>query len=220
MAQHHYIQIGVVGAMQRAHPRLSKLWLQWTGIVGADKATFDLFRPSSREAPGTKIDFYRSRYGRKPMFDGLCDFLGVPEDGPERRQMPIWIQPRAMYHAAFWEKLKQREAQEYEGPLEWWWQLMVIRYRSAQMASRALIRATIGEDDLLDKGIVSFRNPTYSPGEKNPLPEGSYCQPTHLEVSFRVKKTSKHDAISVPLDETFKPKLLGVLIDLSTRSEG
>ena len=216
--QHKVIQIGVVGAMQRAHPALTQLWLQWTGIPGLDHATFDIAKPEFGSNPATQVQM-PARKGLTHTWQGFCDLLGLDENAPERRRMPINLPPRSGAHLAFWDALKKREMTEVDGPLEWWWRLMVLRFKSVNLASQILIREVIGDESLLSDGLVNFTNPSLrreGRTAKDLFVADHYEQPTHMTVSVRVKRSAKYEGLAFSLDDaSFKSSLVSKLIDLA-----
>lgn len=216
--QHKVIQIGVVGAMQRAHPALTQLWLQWTGVAGLEWATFDMVRPEYGSNPATQVKLKATR-GVTETWQTFCDLLSLPEKAPERQRMPIYLDARAPAHPAFWAALRRRELEEVDGPIEFWWRLLVLRYKSIQLASQILIREAIGEDQLLDRGIVGFNNPSLNREGRSSdklLVAGTYSQPTHVVVSLRVKRTAKQQGLVFSFeDSNFKARFVSKLIDLA-----
>lgn len=214
------VQIGVVGAMQRAHPALTQLWLQWTGVPNLEWATFNMGRAEQGSMPVTNVDL-SAKFGAQETWTQFGDVLGLPEDCPERRRMPIHLGSRAPFHKTFWEAMKRREMEEVDGPIEWWWRLMVLRYKGAKQASAALIRTTIGDDKILNNALVSFQNPSLKAGHRAsrgryPILIGPYRQPTHLIVSLRVKRGAAHQGLAFAFsDATFRGRFVSRLIDLA-----
>ena len=221
MMRDNYIQLGVIGAMQRAHPGLTQLWLQWSGIPNLEWAAFDLVRPEVGHNPASQIKL-SARKGLTYTWSDLCDTMSVPDDGSERRKMPIYLPSRHPGHSAFWGAMRKRELEEVDGPLEWWWQLMVLRFKGIQAASKALISEVLGEEEsALMRGTVHLRNPSLNEGEKTAikLARNSYRQPTHIVVSTRSKRSDRHDALAFSLsDATFKGRFVAALIDLAIRT--
>lgn len=203
--------------MQRAHPALTQLWMRWTGIPGLDRATFDMTRSEEGPQPATHIHL-SPRRDVQIAWKMLCDSMGLPEDAPERRKMPIYLPARGPQHLAFWANMKHRELTEVDGPLEWWWRLMVMRFRGVQRASKALIAQAIVDEPELDRAVVSFRNPSL--GEegmraKHIIVTG-YRQPTHVVVSLRTKRSSRHEGLAFSLDDaTFRGRFISALVDLA-----
>jgi hypothetical protein len=211
------VQVGVIGAMQRAHPALTQLWLQWTGVPNLDHAQFNMVRAERGSNPSSSVKL-AARSGIKQTWKAFCDLLGLPEDAPERRQMPIYLAGQADAHSAFWTALRRRELEEVDGPVEWWWRLMVMRYRGIQRASQILIQETLGDEALLDKGLISFRNPTMNrTGHRSEkLLAADYRQPTHVVVSLRVKRSTRHEGLAFSLSEDrFRGSFVSKLIELA-----
>lgn len=212
------VQLGVIGAMQRSHPALTRLWLQWTGVPGLERAAFDMVRPEEGTNPSTQIKL-AAQSGVYQTWERLCDTLGMPQDAPERRSMPIHLRAKDKSHSSFWGAMKKRELEEVDGPIEWWWRLMVLRYRGVQKASKVLIREAIGDHGALDSGVIHFNNPTLIAPDKpdDPIINGQYIQPTHVTVSFRVKWDETVEGLAFDLNDTsFKGRFLSRLIDLAT----
>jgi MoxR-like ATPase len=142
----------------------------------------------------------------------------VPEEAVERRKMPIYLGANYPHHAIFWSAMKRRELAEVDGPLEWWWRLLVLRYRGIQRASQALIRAAISDEPILDKGIIVLTNPSLKEEGRyaKKLIDGSYKQPTHVMVTLRVSREAKHEGLAFALDDaSFRARFISKMIDLA-----
>jgi hypothetical protein len=215
-----YIQIGVIGAMQRAHPALTQLWCQWTGLPGMANVAFNL--SPAKHGPATLISV-PSGTEAKASWAALSDLCALPADAPQRRQMPMAFAARDPAHGAFWQALKQREMQGVDGPLEWWWRLLILRCGGLNRASRVLSRIAIGSEPELDHALVYFENPSLSPQAKNVqelLVTKRYSQPTKLVLVFNKQSHEKHSSLAFTLsDATFKARLVSGLIDLAVRVE-
>lgn len=202
--------------MQRAHPALTQLWLQWTGIPNLEWATFDLSAPEHGANPATFIRLAaKARYADTQS--QLCDALRLPQDARERQRADVYLRGKHPGHGAFWAALKKRELEEVDGPIEWWWRLLVLRYRGVAKASRALIRETIGDD--LDHGVISLDNPSLNQSAKTVdglLVEDKYIQPKSVVVAFRVKKSARHEGLAFSLEDgRFKARFVSKLIGLA-----
>lgn len=209
------VQVGVIGAMQRAHPALTQLWLQWTGIPDFEWASFGLSRPEHGSNPASVVDLAaKPRYEQtRKMF---CDQLGLAEDARERLKSSIYLQAKHPGHAAFWEALRKRELTEVDGPMEWWWRLLVLRLKGVQRASKLLIQATLGDE--LDHGIISFDNPSLKPTGRSATDviDGNYAQPERVVVAFRVKRNAAHEGLAFPFDDaSFKARFVSKLVELA-----
>ena len=217
VAKPKVVQLGVIGAMQRAHPALTQLWLQWTGIPDLDRATFDMVRPDDGRQPATSVQLL-ARPRVQETWTRFCDVMGVAPDATERRKMPIYLGPKTPSHAIFWSAMKHRELSDVDGPLEWWWRLLVLRYQGVQRASQALIRATIGDEPALDKGLIVLTNPALKEEgrfAKN-LIEGGYKQPTHVVVTLRTSRDARHEGLAFSLAEvSFRARFISKMIDLA-----
>ena len=212
--EYNYIQIGVIGAMQRAHPALTELWLSWTGSHNLSMATFDLSKSEYGEMPDTAVSF-STRGGLHDAISDFCDVIGLKPDAPERDKHPIRIEHNSAHHKTFWENMISREFTQLESPLEWWWQLLVLRYRGIKPASRALISHAISPE--VDNGLLSFSPPLGLGSKMSDIISGSYCQPKSVVVSFPMKKKdNQFDAISFSLsDDKFKQRFVRTLVTLA-----
>ncbi len=216
MTKPKIVQVGVIGAMQRAHPALTQLWLQWTGIPDLDRATFEM-RKADDGPIATQVQLL-ARPRVQETWRQFCDVLGVPPNADERRQMPIYLGARAPQHGVFWTAMKHRELTEVDGPLEWWWRLLILRYRGIQRASQTLIRAAIGDEPALDKGLVTFPNPSLREEGRyaKHLIDGSYKQPTHVVVVLRTNQAARHEGLAFSLgDASFRARFISKMIDLA-----
>ena len=210
------VQIGIIGGMQRSHPALTQLWLQWTGIPDLESARFDLSLPEHGSNPATMV-----RLAAKSQYETtrtqFCDVLGLPEKAPERGRADVYLRAKHPGHSSFWGALRKRELEEVDGPIEWWWRLLVLRYKGIGRASRALIRETLGDE--LDHGVISFENPSLNPtGRKASelLVDGSYVQPKRVVVAFRIKRTAPHEGLAFSLeDASFKARFVSKLVGLA-----
>jgi len=213
-----FVQVGIIGAMQRAHPALTQLWLRWTGIPGLDLATFDWSRSERGTLPASQIKL-KATASLTTAWSGLCDALGLAPDAEERRRMPIYIPTKSGAHAAFWTAMQKRELTEVDGPLEWWWHLAVLRSGGPQLATKALLPMVFGDDPIFDGAIMSFTNPSLKTAGRTAdqvIENGQYTRPTHLVVTQRVSKKSKHEGLAVSLDDdTIRARLTRSLLDLA-----
>ncbi len=209
------IQIGTIGAMQRVDPALTSLWLRWTGVPNLDRAEFNIQRSEVNGNPCTSVKLMACD-GIAESWRLFCNTLGMPDTAVERRSMPIYIAPNSTAHSMFWGAMKKREIAEVDGPVEWWWRLLVMRSKGIARASRTLLQA-LGDLDALDGGIVGFVNPSLV-AQKLPLDSiitDRYDQPTHVRVSFRVPRSSKVDAVDLGLVGDFRARFISTMIDLS-----
>jgi hypothetical protein len=214
------VQVGVVGAMQRAHPALTQLWLQWTGIDGLDTATFDTARTEENGESGSSI-LFSPKKGLGPGWGQLCDVMALPPDAAERRTMPVQLSARHPAHTAFWNAMIAREMNEVDGPLEWWWRLAIMRHRGLRTASRALIAAVFGLDDrMLKTATVGFDNPSIKPEARRAedlLTTGRYSTPTHLLLVVPVGRDAKKQGLAFSLDDAkLRSRLTAALTDIAT----
>ena len=212
----NYIQIGVIGAMQRAHPALTQLWLSWAGSHNLAHAKFELVRSETSDMPDTAVHF-STQGGLQDAITDFCDLCGFEPDDPARDRHPIRLEYGSDRHKVFWEAMIRREFSELESPLEWWWQLLVLRYRGVKPASKILISQAISAD--IDSGLLSFSPPLgQGPRMKDIITSESYCQPTSAIVSFKArKKDQQFDAISFSFeDEKFKHSFIRTLVMLAS----
>lgn len=217
MAKPKVVQLGVIGAMQRAHPALTQLWLQWTGIPDLDRASFEMTRTDDGPHPATNVQLL-ARPRVQETWRLFCDTLGIVDGAVERRKMPIYLGFKAPHHAVFWSAMKRRELNDVDGPLEWWWRLLVLRYRSIQRASQALIRSAIADEPALDKGIIVLTNPSLKEEGRyaKKLIDGVYKQPTHVVVTMRCSREARHEGLAFSLSEaTFRARFISKMIDLA-----
>lgn len=211
------VQIGVIGAMQRSHPALTELWLKWTGINGASRMEFGLGASEDRGAgPVTQILVSaRDAHSWKPF----CDFLKLAEDDPARTTMPIRLGERSPAHQEFWGSLKKRELEEVDGPLEWWWRLLVLRQRGVHRASKVLLSSLFGEQPEFRGAVVSFINPSLKREGRRAediLPLSSYESTKALALHFVGPREETKTSLEIALDDaTLKLRLTSALIDLS-----
>jgi len=210
------VQIGVVGAMQRAHPALTELWLQWTGVPHLERCTFDL-RRDEKNVPVTSVKI--PALLATSTWPAFCDLLQAEEDSNERNQMPVELTAKNPAHDTFWSALRRRERDEVDGPLEWWWHLMQLRYKGIHKASRALLHELTDDRDVLFRGLVHFVNPSLQPGHRarQILRSGTYRQPTHMNVVLRAPRKSAVEGFTFDLaNAPFKGKVVSTLLNLST----
>jgi hypothetical protein len=214
------IQVGTIGAMQRAHPALSQLWLRWTGIPDLDMAEFGTSRSEEHGVPDSSILLNaRAIMSRPEGWAKLCDVLGFPEDSTERQTMPIRVLAKSPAHSTFWAAMKHREMAEVDGPLEWWWRLAVLRNRGLKTASKKLLVTVFGEDPLFDSAIASFENPSLNKeGRRAEEVIGkSYKPPTALLVTRSTSSKAKSQGLAFALtDDTLRARVTSSLIDLAT----
>lgn len=196
------IQTSLIGAMQRAHPALTELWLQWTGIPDLEHATFDTARPEeAHQEPATRVTI-----GITPKYQttwtALCDTLGLPPNAKERRQNPMHLAGKSYSHQSFWSAMRRRELQEVDGPLEWWWQLLVLRCRGVRAASRLLLGKLFGDEPELDSAVINFVNPTLKTEGRRAkdVVDGGYRQPSTMIIGMRVNRRSLTSGLAYPLD--------------------
>jgi hypothetical protein len=190
--------------------------LQWTGIPDLDWATFDLSQPEYGSNPSSFVRLAaKARY--ETTRTQLCDTLGLPEKAPERGKADIYLPAKHPGHSSFWKALRKRELEEVDGPMEWWWRLLILRYRGIARASRALIRETLGDE--LDHGIISFDNPSLESVGRTAtelLVDGNYVQPKRVVVAFRIKRSAPHEGLAFSLeDASFKARFVSKLIGLA-----
>lgn len=211
------IQLSVIGAMQRSNPALTQLWLQWTGIRYLDLASFDTVRPDEPGPSGTQITL-APKLDAREGWDALCDSLGIGADAQERRTMPIRLDAKHTGHSAFWQHMKERELTVVDGPLEWWWRLLVLRQRGIRRASRLLATRVFGDDPFCRAAILSFDNPSLAKEGRRALDIcTSYKSPQAVVLSVPVSKGSKREALAFSLsDAKLRAHLTSSVIDLAT----
>lgn len=201
--------------MQRAHPALTQLWLQWTGVPDLEWATFNLTPPENGSNPATLINLAaKLRY--EETQSTFCDLLRLPEKAPERRQSSIYLRGKHPGHSAFWSAMKARELTEVDGPIEWWWRLLVLRHQGIERASRTLIREALSDD--LDSGVIAFDNPSLKNAGRmaRDIIDGGYRQPTRVLVAFRARRDSPHEGLAFSLaDASFRARFVSKLIELA-----
>lgn len=189
-------------------------------MPGIADASFNL--SPSKKGPITLVSIPAGA-DAKITWGALSDLCALPADAPQRRQMPLTFSARDPAHAAFWQALKRREMTERDGPLEWWWRLLIIRCGGIGRASRALIRSAIGSDQELDRALVHFDNPSLNTAAKSKrdlLVAKEYLQPTKIVLVFNKQEPSRHSSLAFPLsNDTFKARLISGLIDLAVRVE-
>ncbi len=213
------VQLGVIGAMQRACPALTQLWLDWTGVPGLSAAVFNLSRAQEAKQRNrvTLVEIPAST-GAEVTRDRFCDQLGVAPDGTERRTMPIYLAHDSPTHRHWWVSLRNREMTEVDGPLEWWWQLHVLRSRGIRAASAHMIARLFPDHDELKDGVIGFVNPTIKGigSTSRELLVGQYQQPTHLTISLRAKVRAKVQGLEFSLaDGRLKARFVSGLLDLA-----
>lgn len=214
------VQLGVIGAMQRAHPALTQLWLQWTGIPDLPETEFRLSRAEERGPADTTV-LLPAKPGIQAGWTKLCDTMGLPVEAAERRSMPMRLLATSPCHAAFWHAMRQREMTEVDGPLEWWWRLLVLRTRDLKRASRKLAVSVFGEDQFFDNCVLYITNPSISKEGRRAdnLITKSYATPTHITITRSVNSKSKTEGLAWPLnDDKLRSHFTSHLIGLSIKS--
>ena len=195
---------------------MTSLWLEWTGIPNLQYAAFDVVRSADSTIPTSQITL-KPMPGLRSTWDRVCDIFGVPEDSSERDRMPIRASAYSDYHQNFWSHMIRRETDEVDGPLEWWWQLMVLRFKGVKRASNALLGYLF--NDTMKNGLVSFVNPSLNhvSTTRDKLLVGlTYSQPTQMYVSFRNGNVSNKLGIDFDLkDEDFKCRVVSTILRLS-----
>lgn len=214
------VQIGVIGAMQRSHPALTELWFQWLDIPQLHLTEFGMGTPGEVGVlPHTSITL-RPSAGSGVTWQRFCDLMAIEPDAVERRSMPIILNERHAGHKEFWKSAKKRELEDAEGPLEWWWRLLVIRQRGIRRASKVLL-SSLFDDDTVSRGspIVSFLNPSLkTEGRRaSEVIDKVYASPTDMLVAFDVPLKSARQGLAISLsDAKLRARLTSSLIDLST----
>ena len=195
-------QLAVIGAMQRSHPALTQLWLRWTAIPDLEQATFGLMRAEEGGPPDTSVTL-PPKPGILVGWTAFCDTMGLPPDSLERRSMPMRIAAKEAAHGAFWDAMLQRELNDVDGPLDWWWRLLVLRNRSIKRASKKLATATFGEDQLFDGCILSLENTSLAKEGRraDDLLVNGYRRPSRLLVTRSVTGKSQREGLAFSLDD-------------------
>ncbi len=216
------IQIALVGAMQRAHPALTQLWLRWLGVPDLEHTTFDLSTPQEYGGePATRVTI-GSTASYQEAWSGLCDLMGLAEGAPERQQNPIHIVARHPAHETFWLAAQRRELQEVDGPLEWWWRLLVLRCRGVRPASRLLLGKLFGDEPDLDGAILRLHNPTLKAIGRtaSEIIEGQYVQPTDLVIALRANRRATTEGLALPLsNDKVKTHFIPTLLRTAVSSD-
>jgi hypothetical protein len=211
-------QLAVIGAMQRSHPALTQLWLRWTGIPDLEHAEFGLSRPEEGGAPDTRVTF-TPKAGVQSGWQAFCDAMGLEPDAVERRSMPIHLKAKSKAHLLFWQAMLQREMNDVDGPLEWWWRLLVLRNRGIKRASKKLATAVFGEDAIFNDCVLSLENRSLSKEGRrveNILVTG-YKRPTRLLITRSVSLKAQREGLAFSLDDDKLRALLTTrLISLAT----
>lgn len=222
MREQRTVQISVIGAMQRAHPALTELWLQWTGVPDLEHATFDVVRAEEgTRRPATQV-MLRPTARAEVTRARLCDLLGLPEGAPERRLMPVHLTGGSEAHGRFWANLRRYEMEQVDGPLEWWWRLCVLRCRGVRAASRSLLTALFGDEPAFDHAVLRLVNQSLraSSTRASGMVDGRYVQPTHVQVTLRVSRKSRHEGLALALaDDKLKSRFVTTLIDHAVLSK-
>lgn len=208
------IQAGVVGAMQRSHPALSQLWLKSLGIPGIEFCKFNSMRDDVGHIPMTVIELAPIEGKLGQMRQDLCDVLGYPEDHDNRRSSRVMVTHDEEAHQHFWRYARDRELDDVDGPLEFWWELLVIRCRGIKAASRALL-GVIAPD--LARGRVSFDSCLKTgTSAKSIVPKEGYSHPEQVRVTFPELKNTQYNTVELDLqDLKFKATLVRTLIELA-----
>jgi hypothetical protein len=117
--------------------------------------------------------------------------------------MPIRITAKEAAHEVFWDAMLQRELNEVDGPLEWWWRLLVLRNRSIKRASKKLAIAVFGEDQLFDGCILSLENKSLAKEGRRAedLLVDGYRRPSRLLVTRSVTSKSQREGLAFSLDD-------------------
>ena len=202
--------------MQRCHPALTALWLQWTGIPDLERSEFGIGR-SEDGVPATAIRLGNSKRVMR-TWALLADVLGAEPDAAVRRQNPLHLPKNDIGHATFWHWAKNRDSEVADSPLEWWWNLLILRRGGLKAASSVLLNQAIGDDEFFDNAIVSFQNPTLQIQGRTAavLLPGKYSSPTSMLVTKPVSRKSRTEGLAFDLsDAKFKVRLTTSLIDLA-----
>ena len=212
------IQLGAIGAMQRAHPALTETWLRWTGIPDLEFAEFNYTR--SEEGISSTQVMIAPRPRLSETIRHLCDGLGLDEKSPERERHPIFLANNHPGHNAFWQFVFKRDRNEVDGPLEFWWRFLVLRRRSLHQASKLLTHALFGDEPFFDRAVVSFKGSSLGPvGRRSAdILIGPYQGPTSMVVTHPVIRKAKIEGLAFDLSHgTFKSHLTATLQDLAIR---
>lgn len=220
-----YIQMGAVGAMQRCAPALTELFLQWTGIPGAERLTFNVSDLRTRvfeegvDPPAhlgivTEISVPASS---PETARHLSDFIELSSDAAQRRSPSMMtFDAHDPAHDAWWRNLAAHD-EEFVSPVEWWWRLLVLRSRGVRTASSRLLFALFGDLEELTGHLVHFVNPSLNTGartaEESIGPDG-YHLPTHLDLTLPHGKVT-----TVDLDDALSARLSKVLIQIATSDD-
>lgn len=195
-------QLAIIGAMQRSHPALTQLWLRWTGIPDLEHATFGLMRAEEGGPPDTSVTL-PPKPGIQVGWSAFCDAMGLPEDATERRSMPIRITAKDQAHQTFWAAMYKREMNDVDGPLEWWWRLLVLRNRGIARASKKLAIAVFGEDAIFNDCVLSLENKSLlKEGRRaEDILDNGYRRPTRLLITRSVSQKAQREGLAFSLDD-------------------
>lgn len=209
-------QLAIIGAMQRSHPALTQLWLRWTGIPDLEAAEFGLSRPEEGGHPDTQVTL-PPKAGIQVGWNQFCDAMGLAEDAQERRSMPIRLTSHHSAHSTFWASMYRREMQDVDGPLEWWWRLLVLRNRGIKRASKKLATAVFGEDAIFNDCVLSLENSSLlKEGRRaEEILANGYRRPTRLLITRSVSLKSQREGLAFSLDDDklralFTTQLIGL----------
>ncbi len=207
------IQIGVVGAMQRSHPALTQLWLRSQGIPGLEYCSFNMTRDDQSPNPMTRIELAAIENQLAQLRAGLCDILGYAEDHVNQRSREVMVGADEEGHQNFWRYVKNREMTVVDGPLEFWWHLLVMRRRGIDRASKVLLRTLAPQ---LARGRVSWKGVLKPGSHAGAICKKQYEHPTALVVSFASHAEAQFDTVELDLlNLKFKAKVCQTLMELA-----
>lgn len=180
------LSLSIIGAMQRTCPKLTALWLEWTGIPDLDKCSFEVKRGERGSGPWTHIKIPARVSNPYATWEAFYNVVNA--DKHDRRETtPIVIPYKTDYAQRFWTYCENRHGQ-ITGPLEWWWALACLRHQGSISASRQLLSALGVSPDKVKAGLVSFVNPTILNGD---LTGDYYHGPTHMRVHYPADRKTR-----------------------------
>jgi hypothetical protein len=111
----------------------------------------------------------------------------------------------------------RREMQDVDGPLEWWWRLLVLRNRGIKRASKKLATAVFGEDAIFNDCVLSLENSSLlKEGRRaEEILANGYRRPTRLLITRSVSLKSQREGLAFSLDDDklralFTTQLIGL----------
>lgn len=214
-----YIQIGVIGAMQRCQPALTDLFLRWVGVAGLPSISFGIMKA---DEAGTELI---TRVGIPPSEgavqcrDQMADFIGL-DPGAEARGRFTWTFDKGSdIHARFWASCRERESQ-VRSPIEFWWALHLLRSRNIRIASQRFLCNLFGEKNpIFDVAVVGFENPSIEWSGRSSramLVNGRYRQPVAIKIATPRGRNGDQDGLMGQIDLPLRGRIISSLMQLAT----